>query len=155
MRGNRLTLSTRNPPVSSVSKQRLGHGVAVVIMHRILKAHTFLDHIACRFITIIRAGPNPLPSSTTIAANTAEQFQINATATEDRQCDGRSVIALLYYLGSEYVPVQASVEPPSALPFPVQVPLALIPLNFPVPLVACHLSPRDPTLPSLIAPLGW
>jgi kynurenine formamidase len=66
-----------------------------------------------------------------------------------------SVSAPVCYLGSEYVPVQAQVTPPSAVPLPVQVPLALMPLNFPAPPVACHLLVPDSILPSFKVAVKW
>ncbi len=59
------------------------------------------------------------------------------------------------YFGSVYVPVQVQAVDPSAFPVPVQVPLALIPLNFPVPLVACHLLVADCIWPFLMAAVVW
>ena len=59
------------------------------------------------------------------------------------------------YLGSEYVPSQAKLVEPSGFPVALQVPLAFIPLNFPVPLVACHLFVPDCILPSATAPVNW
>ena len=50
------------------------------------------------------------------------------------------MIALANYLGSEYVPSQAKLVELSGFPVALQVPLAFIPLNFPVPLVACHFA---------------
>src|SRR5437899_311483 len=59
------------------------------------------------------------------------------------------------YLGSEYVPSQAKLVEPSGFPVALQVPLAFIPLNFPVPLVACHVFVPDCILPSAVAPVNW
>jgi len=56
-------------------------------------------------------------------------------------------------LGSEYVPSQAKLVEPSGFPVAFQVPLSFIPLNFPVPLVACHLLVPDCILLSAMAPV--
>ena len=59
------------------------------------------------------------------------------------------------YLGSEYVPSQAKLVEPSGFPVALQVPLAFIPWNFPVPLVACHLFVPDCILPFATVPVNW
>jgi hypothetical protein len=54
------------------------------------------------------------------------------------------------YLGVEYSPVQSNCEIPSGLRIPLHVPAALMPLNFPVALIAYHLWLAVSNCPSLI-----
>jgi hypothetical protein len=51
--------------------------------------------------------------------------------------------------------VQAQSTDPSSFPLPVQVPLALIPLNFPAPLVDCHLFDPYCIFLSLVVAVNW